>query len=230
MDLGARPIMTPETPTADATPPPGARPVARPRIPVTIRRVRLRDVPTLVGLYRGQDEASRKLYHPFPFDRFRLTAIFTYQALTQRYLRWMMRHPRIRAAGLLVAMTPGVRRPVGYGHVQILHPAGQEPRAFFGYLVAPAYRGQRIGVALHDEMVETALRLGIRRGGGIILHENQQNVRLLAKLGVEMKDSEIVDRRSNPGGANFAVDMDLAEMQARRRAELAATATTPTTN
>lgn len=215
---------TAPAPSAEASPP--AKPVARPRIPVTIRPGRLRDVPTLVGLYRGQDEASRRLYHPFPFDRFRLTAIFAYQALTQPFLKRMMRHPRIRAAGLLVAHTPGVRRPIAYGHVQILHPAPGEVRAFFGYLVAPAYRGQRIGVALHDEMVETALRLGIRRGGGILLTDNRQNVRLLAKLGVELKSSSVVDRNT-PDTANFTVDMDLAEMQARRRAELAAAAASP---
>lgn len=209
----------PPTPPTVASAPKGP---ARPLIPVTIRPVRLRDVPTLVGLYRGQPESSRALYHPFPFDPVRLTMIFTYQAVTRPFLKLMMRSRHIRAAALLVATTPTERRPIGYGHVQILHPAPGEVRAFFGYLVAPAYRGQRVGVALHDEMVETALRLGIRRGGGIILSQNRQNVRLLEKLGVELKESQVVDQRASPQEANFSVDMDLAEMQARRRAELAA--------
>ena len=204
----ARPADPPASPPA-----PGDR--ARPnRPPISVRPARLGDLATLVRLYRSQPEESRKLYHPFPFGRFRLTAIFGYMIVTRRFLRRMIRRPGVRAALLLVACVGGRRAPIGYGNVGFEHHVGHEPRAIFGYLVDPQYRGQGVGTRLHEVMIDEAIALGVTRGGGMVVTSNTANLRVLQKLGFEPKASDVVDR-TVPGESNLVTDADLVELSMR---------------
>jgi ABC-type amino acid transport substrate-binding protein/RimJ/RimL family protein N-acetyltransferase len=196
------------------------RPPRRPSVYVEIRPARLSDIPVLIDLYMSQPEESRRLYHPFPFDRLRLRAIFTYMVGTRPVLPYLIHRPGVHAAVLLVACLPDSSTPVGYGNTAFIHPEGPEPRAFFGYLVSAEYRSRGIGAQLHDALVDAALALGVQRGGGIIMTDNAANVRLVEKLGLRPTESDVVDT-SAPGAANYRVDTDLVALMHRRRAELA---------
>ncbi len=200
----------PTEPTTPAAPPPSG-----PRPEVDIRPARWRDLPTLVRLYRSQPPASRALYHPFPFDRPRLYAIFAYMVATRPFLKGMVRRGRSRTAVLLVARVGGSRRPIGYGNVAFHHVEGH-PHAIFGYLVDERARGHGVGTRLHEVMIDEALRLGVTKGGGMVVVENTANVRILEKLGFLLTRSDIVDAGA-PTSANYVSEGDLEAIARRIR-------------
>jgi ABC-type amino acid transport substrate-binding protein/RimJ/RimL family protein N-acetyltransferase len=192
----------------------------RPPLAVAIRPARLSDVGRLIELYLGQSEESRGLYHPFPFNRPRLRAIFTAMVLMRPFVRFLAHRTRIHVALLLVACLPGTERPIGYGNSAFIHPDGPEPHAFFGYLVDPAYQSRGVGAQLHDALVDAAIAIGVTHGGGIIMTQNAANVALVSKLGLTPTESDIVDR-SAPGAVNYRVDIDLLDLQAKRSGHVA---------
>jgi RimJ/RimL family protein N-acetyltransferase len=186
-----------------------------PRHVVRIRPARFSDVGSLVRMYRDQSAESRQMYHPFPFDRLRLTFIFLYMVTTRRLLGRLLKWAPRRALVLLVATVNDDPRPVGYGNVAFVRrPTGI--KAIFGYLVLPAYRGHGVGTRLHEEMIEAAIALGIRRGGGMVIRQNAANLRVLDKLGFTMMNTGLVDR-SAPGASNIETDGDLTEIAERFR-------------
>lgn len=183
----------------------GASPRARPA--VHVRRARLGDIGGLVRLYRGQPESSRRLYHPFPFDRPRLTFLFLFMVLSRPFLRVFLRLAPRWALVLLIATVGDDPRVVGYGNTAFVRrPLGL--KAIFGYLVDESTRGLGVGTRLHEEMIEAALALGVRRGGGMVVAENAANLRVLEKLGFTIRASDLVDAGA-PGARNFETDGDL---------------------
>lgn len=188
-------------------------PTARPE--VIIRPGRLGDLVTLARIYRSQSEDSRALYHPFPFDRLRLTAIFGYMVVTRRLLPSLLRRRPRRALVLLVACLGQDPTPIGYGNVAFLAREGRPLRAIFGYIVAEAYRGLGVGTRLHEDMIDAAVSLGVTRGGGMLVSTNVSNLKVLQKLGFDIRESAIVDRVV-PGVTNYETDGDLVEISRRR--------------
>ena len=192
---------------------------ARPRPPIKVRPAHLSDVGTLVRMYRGQSTESRELYHPFPFGRGSLTLIFLFMVLSRPFVRRLIQWAPRRALVLLVACVGDDPHPVGYGNVAVVRrPTGV--KAIFGYLVRPEYRSLGIGTRLHEDMIEAAIALGIRRGGGMVISQNAANLRVLEKLGFTMMNTGLVDR-SAPGATNIETDGDLVEIAARFRARRA---------
>ena len=190
-------------------------PKTRPKI--SVRKPRFSDVGVLVRMYRGQDEASRRLYHTFPNDRFRLTVLFTYMVVIRHRLRFVLKIWPRAAVSLLVVTVEGSDRPVAYGNTAFRRNSEGVLRAIFGYLVDAPYRGLGIGTTLHEEMIDEALSLGIRRGGGMVVSTNVANLKVLAKLGFTLRDSDVVDRNA-PEAKNIETDGDLAEISRQRHA------------
>jgi RimJ/RimL family protein N-acetyltransferase len=168
-------------------------------------------VGTLVRMYQGQDASSRQLYHPFPFDRTRLTAIFAFFAGSRRLLPFLLRRFPHRAVALLVACRAGERRPIAYGTTAFEPTPDGGRRAIFGYLVDPSARGLGVGTELHVDMIEAAIALGVSRGGGMVVATNRSNLRVLEKLGFTITESDVVDSEV-PGAKNFVTDGDLADI------------------
>lgn len=192
--------------------PPGSAP-ARSRPAVGVRPARLRDLGTLVRLYRGQSPESRELYHPFPYDRFRLYLIFLYMIATRPFLRALLRLTRRRTLVLLVATVGAEPRPIGYGNVAFVD-RDFGVKAIFGYLVDERYRGLGVGTRLHEVMIEAAIALGVTRGGGMVVSQNASNLRVLEKLGFEMRRTAIIDHGA-PDSTNIETDGDLVAIAAR---------------
>lgn len=186
---------------------------ARTRPAVRVRPARLRDIGALIRMYRGQSAESRQLYHPFPYDRPRLTLIFLYMVVTRPFLRTLLRLTRRRTLVLLVATVGDDPTPVGYGNVAFVD-RDFGVKAIFGYLVEERSRGLGVGTRLHEVMIEAAIALGVRRGGGMVVSENASNLRVLEKLGFKMRPSDLVDHGA-PGSTNIETDGDLVAIAAR---------------
>ncbi|MCI4335634.1 MAG: GNAT family N-acetyltransferase [Thermoplasmata archaeon] len=193
----------------------GGSPTITPRTrpPVRIRRARLSDIRQLVRMYRGQSPESRQLYHPFPFDRFRLNLIFLFMVASRPFLKLLLKISRRRTLVLLVATVGDDPRLVGYGNVAFVD-RSFGVKAIFGYLVEAEYRGLGVGTRLHEVMIEAAIALGVRRGGGMVVSENASNLRVLEKLGFEMRQTGLVDTGA-PSSTNIETDGDLVAIAAR---------------
>jgi RimJ/RimL family protein N-acetyltransferase len=190
-------------------------PPRRPKLQVSIRRARLRDLPALVRLYRHRSEESKQTYHPFPFSRGRLTAIYLWMIIVQHWMRYfIVRFPRL-AATLLVAERPDRPGPIGYGTIRLMSGKGEEPIARFGYMVSDECQGQGVGSQLTEAMVLTAKGFGIRKGGGTVLQTNVASARLIANWGWRLKEGEA--DRGAPEQVNLVTVADLDDILRRRR-------------
>lgn len=196
------------------TPNPPAGPgSARLRPAVRVRSARLGDLGALVRMYRGQSPESRQLYHPFPYDRPRLYLIFLFMVVTRPFLRTLLKITRRRTLVLLVATVGEDPALVGYGNVAFVD-RDFGVKAIFGYLVDERYRGLGVGTRLHEVMIEAAIALGVRRGGGMVVSQNAANLRVLEKLGFSMQPTGIVDHGA-PESTNIETDGDLVAIAAR---------------
>jgi RimJ/RimL family protein N-acetyltransferase len=207
------------SPAAISATTPSVAPKARPE--VRVRKPRYSDIRTLVRIYRGQDEESRRLYHTFPNDRLRLTILFTYMVVVRNRMGLLLRFWPRAAVSLLVVTVGGSERPVAYGNTAFRRNPEGVMRAIFGYLVEAPYRGLGIGTTLHEEMIDEAVSLGVRRGGGMVVSTNVANLKVLAKLGFTLRDSDVVDRNA-PEARNIETDGDLEEISRQRHALRAA--------
>lgn len=134
--------------------------------------------------------------------------MFGFMIASRRSLRFLLRHRPDRAIVLLVVHVPGRSRAVAYGTTAFVAAPEGGLRAIFGYLVDPETRGLGIGTQLHVAMIESALALGIRRGGGMVVATNYSNLRVLEKLGFTITESSVVDT-AVPGAKNYVTDGDL---------------------
>jgi RimJ/RimL family protein N-acetyltransferase len=180
---------------------------------VLVRPVGLLDLRSVMRLYRSQPPASRGLFHPLPFDRLRLSAFLLYVVVTRRSLRWLLHHPPLRATVVLTARRTPREPPIAFGLVGF-NRSGPEPRAIFGYLVHEDARGLGIGTRLHEEMIDAAVRIGVKRGGGTVLVSNAPNIHLLQKLGFVLTPTDTTDSAA-VGEANLASDGDLVAISNR---------------
>ncbi len=186
----------------------GAGPVTArgPSAAVAVRPARLSDVATLVDLYLGQADASRALYHPFPFDAGKLRLLFSYMTLERPLARLLSRVAPGWAAVVLVATAPEDGRVVGYGTVRFDPDSRSDLRAKFGYLVGDAERGRGVGTRLMGELIRTGQALGALHLGGTVLEENLACQRVLAKYGFEVGSGADPDLFA-PGRTNLRVEL-----------------------
>ena len=192
-----------------------APPPPRPKLPVRIRRSRFSDLSSLVRLYRDRSEQSKQTYHPFPFGRFRLTLIYLWMIVLQRWMRWFMRNLPRRAATLLVVEREDQPGIIGYGTIRLMSGRGEEPIARFGYLVGDDYQGKGVGGQLIEVMVSAAKELGIRKGGGTVLQRNVASAHLIEKWGWKLRPADA--DRGAPQESNLMTVGDLDEILAKNR-------------
>ena len=204
--VGAGDVM----PSGRGDPPISEPKPSRPKLAVTVRPARVSDLRALLHLYRDRSEASKKTYHPFPFDRFRLSAIYLWMTIARRQMRFLMRRFPRRAATLLLAIGPDGTSIVGYGTVRLMTGRGEEPIARFGYMVADAYQGQGVGGEIIRAMVLCAKGLGIRKGGGTVLQQNVASAHLIARSGWKLREGE--PDRGAPGQVNLLAVSDLDDL------------------
>jgi RimJ/RimL family protein N-acetyltransferase len=184
--------------------------VKRTKLSVTMRPARITDIGALLRLYRNRSEESKSTYHPFPFDRIRLSAIYLWMTIARRGMRFMIRRMPRRAATLLVAVAPDGSQIIGYGTVRLMSGRGEEPIALFGYLVSDAYQGQGVGGQIIRAMLLTAKGLGVRRGGGTVLQQNVASAHLIQQFGWQL--GQAAPDRGAPGAVNMATVADIDDL------------------
>lgn len=112
------------------------------------RPANLADVRTLVEFYLGQPPESRHVYHPFPFRRWPLAALFSYMVIERPFSRLLVRLIPHAAMVLLVAHRAGSERPIGYCTVRFPPTPDGIRKALFGSYVSDEARGMGVGKLL----------------------------------------------------------------------------------
>ncbi len=206
-DPPTRPVHGP-TATVAGDPPEGARSEGRTaRLRAQIRPGRLSDVPRLVELYLGQTPESRGFYHPYPFRRGILNALFTYMVLERRFSRGLLHLAPRAAVVLLVANRPGDRRPVGYCTVRFVHDADGPVKALFGSLVSADAQGMGVGGALLTGAIGVTRAHGLRYLTTTFLGSNRVSADWVRSRGFVITPTAPDLRRL--GEPNFIGELDL---------------------
>lgn len=201
---------------ADGAKPMGLWPAGDPATRFRVRPARYRDVRALARIYRRQSAASRRFYHPYPFDPVRLTALLFYMVTTHRMIRRAIRSlPNWAFCLFVLEDVSGV--PVGLATIRFVRD-DQEPEiwARFGFLVEEARQRQGGGTLLVMTLYEKAMELGIRRGGGTILAENIASAKVVEQFGFHLHETREVDRFA-PDDRNLADIQDLGPVLERVR-------------
>lgn len=201
--------VVPADSNAAVRPSPASSPTSAPPLPrFHIRYGGMSDIRALMQIYRGQSEASRALYHPFPFDRGRLALIYLWLVFARHLLPWgVKRLPRL-AAVLFVLVPDGSRTPVGYATLRYVASPGEEIWGKMGYVIRPEYQRLGLGRVLAYWLFRAGIASGIRLGGGPVLSTNAANIGLWATLGIKAMPTDITDRGAG-GAKNMIVLGDL---------------------
>jgi RimJ/RimL family protein N-acetyltransferase len=185
------------------------------------------DIGDVARLYIGQSEASRVAFHPYPFGPVRLRALLAYMLLTQKLLGRARRHFPNFAFGVIV-LDDAAGRTIGFGTIRLVRD-GTEPDTWarFGFLVAEGYHRQGGGTQIVEALYESAVALGIRRGGGTIRASNVASTKVVEQFGFQLHETAEVDRNA-PGDHILSDVRDLEPVLERiRERRLARTATPP---
>jgi GNAT superfamily N-acetyltransferase len=205
--------------------PRGLWPAGDPSERFRVRVARLSDVGGIGRIYRGQSAESRRFFHPYPFDRVRLRALLTYMVMTHRIARTAIRwFPNQGFCLFLLEETGGA--PAGFATIRFVrdhHEPGTWAR--FGFLVAESWQRQGGGTLLVETLYQSAMDLGVRRGGGTILASNIASAMVVAQFGFQLHATDEVDRNA-PEDRNLADVRDLGpvlvEVRRRKQARIAA--------
>jgi GNAT superfamily N-acetyltransferase len=156
--------------------------------PVTIQyaSARVRDVPGMVRFYMGLSESARSMYHPFPWNRAALYAIYFILAFWQSYFLWLMRRRPSLIRLISVAHVAGTRTVVGTCTLrgEMMPDLGWCVRA--GLATSDGYRGHKIGVKTLRKAVVVADQLGIRYQIGSAFVSNKPILALQTALGARI--------------------------------------------
>lgn len=178
---------------------------------VRLRLARLRDLGTLVHLYRHRSERSWAFYHPFPADRLRLTIIFAWLILTRRWVGSLMRRIPGWCGVVVVALLPGSPKPIGYGTVRPEVDTDGEMVAKFGFLVEDHLQNRGIGKQIMIAQAYVTRELGIRKAHGTIIAGNVPSRRTAERFGWRIWATNRPDLHA-PGQPNMEAAVDLEEI------------------
>jgi|GEM_PF-2615367 len=155
--------------------------------PGTVRLAGLRDVGALVRLYRTQLDEPRRWVTPFPFDRPRLTIVFTGLILARPVLGLVRRIRPGWAHWVLVAESSGV--VVGVGFVHLARANDRRWIGRTGLLVAPPERGKGWGTRLKRAQILLCDRERIERIQAYLQGGNAASRRVNERLGLQIRPS-----------------------------------------
>ncbi|HYK93524.1 MAG TPA: GNAT family N-acetyltransferase [Thermoplasmata archaeon] len=141
------------------------------------------------------------MYHPFPFRRWLLVALFSGIVLERPISRQLVRILPQATIVLLVAHQSGTARPIGFCTVRFPRSPDRVRKALFGTLVAPEARGLGVGKSLLAEAKKVGRAHGARFLTAIFLARNRASTQWAQQGGMTVAPTS-PDRHA-PGEANF---------------------------
>lgn len=158
---------------------------------------RLTDAVAIARLYRSQPPEERALYHPFPFDRFRLLILLGALLVAQHLRGPLLRRVPRASVMVWVARAPDGQGLAAFGSARFRRDAQGRLLVRTGLLVAPSWRRAGIGAALKGRLLEEARRMGARRAEALMLPSNTAVLALNERLGYRIRPVTFRDRRSD---------------------------------
>lgn len=169
---------------------------------------RWHDLRPIARLYQAQDPASRRLYHPFPFDRPRLGVLLAAIVVLQRARRRTVHRFPSLAPMLWVAGTSPAAPLLGFGTATFHRAPDGVLVVRTGLFVAPYARRRGVGRLLKETLLREAAGLGARRAEALIVAANEPSSELNRRLGFRFRATEFRDRRA-PGAEVRLAERDL---------------------
>jgi L-amino acid N-acyltransferase YncA len=174
-----------------------------------IRRAELSDINELTNLYIELTFDSRKLFHPFPFEKRKLQIIFLIMVLSGSLSTLIRRSvPRLGFL-LLVAEDDTCHRLIGFTYLSTQYKdENGHLVANRGIVTREGIRSKGVGTALDSELIRRAKQLGIDRFSVTALKDNSGSIALHKKMGYKII-GQTQDRWNNIVEDAFVLELEL---------------------
>jgi GNAT superfamily N-acetyltransferase len=153
-----------------------------------IRKAKLSDVGELSELYLGLSHSSKRSFHPFPFEYWKVRSIFLIMVLSG-ILIGLLKKPIPRLGFLLLVGEDTVFNRIDgftYFSTNARLPEGTLV-ANRGIVTRDGIRSKGLGTALDTELIRIAKQVGIHKFSVTALKDNDASLALHRKMGYQIR-------------------------------------------
>ncbi|WP_324735231.1 GNAT family N-acetyltransferase [Thermococcus sp. SY098] len=168
---------------------------------IKVRKMKLRDIFSFSTLYLSLPEEDKKLFHPFPLQKWKLLPVITYIALSSMFNKYLRKIIPKFTFLALIAEDIENKKIAGFAYLHIKGKySPNKYTANLGIVVSKEYRGHHIGSLLMKRLIKTAKENEIKKIELDVLTQNTPAINLYKKYGFviegEIKTKCPVDKKT----------------------------------
>lgn len=150
---------------------------------ISVRKIKFADVKELTNTYCDLKPETKRLFHPFSFNRNKVAIIFLVFWI-ERYMLPIVKRIFPRFAGtLVVAYDTRQSAIAGFAFFNITKKEGTKFVANAGPIIFEKYQGKKLGQRLYDLLIKCAKDAGIWKFRVTVMETNVPSTMFHVKLG-----------------------------------------------
>lgn len=159
---------------------------------ISVRQANISDIKRLSDLYLGLSYDSRRLFHPFPFNRTKLIMIFLIMTISGNLIGLIRKTLPKLGFLVLVAKENNSTKIDGFTYLSIFdYEKGVKLVANRGIVTREGIRAKGLGTALDSQLIRIARNIGITRFSVTALQDNAGSIALHKKMGYKITGSTV---------------------------------------
>lgn len=173
-----------------------------------IRQMMLKDAVPLSKMYMSLSEDSKRFFHPFPFQVWKLIPMLIYISLSNKIGRYLRKISPILAFLSLVTIDAEQQIIVGFAYLRMKCLSSNGGYiANLGTAVRDDYQNKHIGSILIDKLINMTNDNYIKKITLQVMAENESAIRLYKKYGFKVE--EVIKMKGLDGMLYSGYDMAL---------------------
>lgn len=154
---------------------------------VIIRRANLNDIRAVINSYCSLSISVRRFFHPFPFNRNKVTVIFLVMWINGLLFPLFKRIRPKFAAKMVVAVDKETSTIAGFAFFNITKKENLKFVANAGPIIFEQFQGKGIGLRMYDLLIRYAKDAGISKFQVTIMESNSPSILFHEKIGYTRK-------------------------------------------
>lgn len=155
--------------------------------PIVLRKIKLADVMNLTNKYCNLRPETKRLFHPFPFNRNKVFLIFLVLWI-DRYVLPIIKRIAPRLGGtLVVAFDTSQSVIVGFAFFNLTAKEGSKFVANAGPIIFEEFQGKKLGQRLYNFLIKCAKDAGVSKFKVTVMETNIPSTMFHKKLGYVSK-------------------------------------------